>query len=158
MCEPATLMAITAATTAVSGGIQYAAQRQQGYADRVIGEQNARVAEIQAEQARQTGSIEEARQAMRIRQTLGAQRAAIGGAGIEATGTAADVLGDTAGLGAADLGIMRSNALREAWGYQVSAVNERARGRQADRNARLQGFGTILGTTAQLAGQFRQSR
>lgn len=152
MCEPTTL--IMAATAIAGGAMQYSAQRQQGYADQAIASQNARIGEIQADQARQSGSIEEARQRLQVRQMLGRQRAGFGSQGIEATGTAADILGDTAGQGEADISMIRANALRQAWGYDVGAQNDRTAGTMAGKQARLAGYGTILGTTSQLAGQY----
>lgn len=157
VCEPTTLAAISAITT-IAGGVYGAqAQRQAGKYEAEVAEQNAKIAGIQAEQARQTGNIEEERQRMRVRQMIGQQRAAFAANNVEVSGSALDVLGDTAGFGFADATQIRSNALREAWGFNVQQQNEVGRARAARIGGRNAAIGTLLTTGAQATGMWAQS-
>lgn len=159
MCEPATLTAISIGATLIGGGIQAKAQRDQGAYEADVAKQNAKIADMQAENAKQIGSIEEERQRARVRQMIATQRASFAANNVDsATGTALEVLGDTAGYGYADAAMIRSNALREAWGFKVDASNERSRARAARYNGRTGALGTLLTTGAQAAGQFAQYR
>lgn len=159
MCEPTTILAVASiATTVVAGAYAADQQRQAGKYEQEVAEQNAKVAGIQAEQARQTGNINEERARMRVRQMLGQQRATFAANGVDAgTGTALDVLGDTAGFGFGDASQERANALREAWGYQVGQANEKNRGKFARWNGNAQATGTLLTTGAQAMGMWSQA-
>ncbi len=159
MCEPATLMAVSIGVSLLSGGVQAYGLRQQAKYDAQVSEQNAKVADLQAEQAKQIGSIEEERQRARVRQQIASQRVAFAANNVDAaTGTAAEVLGDTAGFGYADATMIRSNALREAWGYKADATNSRSRAKASRYNGRMGATGTLLTTGAQATGQFAQYR
>lgn len=157
MCEPATIAMV--AMTVIGGAVTAKAQRDQGKYESEVAQQNAKVADLQAEQAKQIGSIEEERQRARVRQQIASQRVAFAANNVDAaTGTAAEVLGDTAGFGYADATMIRSNALREAWGYKVDATNSRSRAKASRYNGRMGATGTLLTTGAQATGQFAQYR
>lgn len=149
MCNPA---AAALVVTVVSGAYQAQTQRQTAKYESEVAEQNAKVAGIQAEQAKQSGNIEEERQRMRVRQMLGKQRAAFAANNVEISGSAMDVLGDTAGFGFADATQIRSNALREAWGFNVGRQNEISRARAARYGGNRAATGTLLTTGAQAMG------
>ena len=153
MCEPTTLLLGSLALTGASGLYQASAARAAGRYEQQVAERNATIADQQAEQARQIGNIEEERQLRRVRAALGAQRAALAANGIDVnSGTALDLQAETAGFGAADALNLRSNALREAWGFKVDATNQRNAGRAARAQGRNQAIGTLLTTGAQMAG------
>lgn len=157
MCEPATIAMV--AMTVIGGVVQAKAQRDQGKYEQEVANQNAKIADMQAENAKQIGNIEEERQRARVRQQIASQRVAFAANNVDAaTGTAAEVLGDTAGFGYADATQIRSNALREAWGYKVDATNSRSRGRAARYNGSMGATGTLLTTGAQAMGQYSQYR
>jgi len=142
------------ALTGASGLYGAAAANEAGKAEQRAADQNAAVARNQAEQAKQIGNVEEERQLRRVRAALGSQRAAIAANGLDVnTGTALDLQAETAGFGAADALNLRANALRQAWGFDVDAVNQTNRGRAARAAGRNQAIGTLLTTGASMVGQ-----
>lgn len=153
------------ATTAMSGASQYIGARNAGAAARASGDYssavfgvNADIADAQAEDAIARGAEAEQRSRADTRGTIGAQRVAFAAQGIDiASGSAADVQGDTAYLGELDALTIRNNAKREAWGYTVEAMNYRAQGRLArlggrnsQRAANMQATSTLLTTAADI--------
>lgn len=159
MCDPVTLTAVSIGGTLLAGGVQAYGQRQQAKYEAEVATQNAKIADMQAENAKQIGNIEEERQRARVRQMIATQRASFAANNVDTgTGTALEVLGDTAGYGYADATQIRSNALREAWGFKVDAANSRGRAQAARYNGRIGALGTLLTTGAQAAGQFQQYR
>lgn len=156
MCEPTTILAATSAVLGVVGGVQQAqAAKAEGEYAQAVAEENAKIKELQAQQATQIGNIEEERQRRRVRAALATQRATFAASGVDmGSGTALEVLGDTAGMGEADALAIRSNALREAWGFRVGAMDDRAQGRGARMAGRNRAIGTLLTTGAQAAGSF----
>lgn len=119
---------------------------------------NARVADLQAEDATQRGLEEEQRFRTAVRGLVGSQRAGFAAAGVDVgSGSAADVQADSAFLGELDAQQIRANAQREAWGYRVQAEDLRQgagvarRGGQAARTAANWGaVNTVLGTGSSL--------
>jgi hypothetical protein len=155
MCEPATLTMISIGLTAATGLYGADQQRKAGRHEQEVAEQNARLDRLRQDQAREAGNSQEEQQRARVRQVLASQRAAFAAQGIDAsTGSPLDILGDTAGAGYGDALTMRSNALREAWGFGVSATNEVNRGRAARRSGNSQAVGTLLSSAASAAGQW----
>ena len=158
MCEPTTIAAISFGLTAATGIYTADQQRKAGRYEQEVAEQNARLDRVRQDQAREAGNIAEEQQRARVRQVLASQRAAFAAQGVDiGTGTPLEVLGETAGMGYADALTVRSNALREAWGYGVSAVNEQNRGRFARWSGNAQATGTLLSTAASAAGQWQSA-
>ena len=156
MCEPTTIAYGVAAVLAVAGGVQTArAQSAAAEAQAQADEANARIGQQQAEQARQIGNMEEERQMRRVRAAVATQRATQAASGLDVnSGTALDLQAETAGFGTADALTIRSNAIRQAWGFEVGAVNDlnsASASRAAGRNAAT---GTLLTTGAQVAGMY----
>lgn len=90
---------------------------------------NANVANLQADDAVLRGQLEEQRYRGLVRGAVGAQRAGFAAGNIDiSTGSAVDVQADAAVLGELDALTIRSNARREAWGYQVAASDYTKRG------------------------------
>ena len=90
---------------------------------------NAQVADLQAKDAIERGAEAESRFRSQIRGTIGAQRAGIAAGNVDVSyGSAVDVQADAAFLGELDALTIRTNAAREAWGYQVQAYDLRKRG------------------------------
>jgi general stress protein YciG len=119
---------------------------------------NAKVAELQAEDALQRGADEESRFRTSVRGLIGSQRAGFAGQGVDVgSGSAADVQADAAFLGEQDAQQIQRNAEREAWGFRVEAEDRRKaadvarKGGQAAATAGKWGAaGTILGGTSSL--------
>jgi hypothetical protein len=96
---------------------------------------DASMADAQATDAVARGKEQETVFRQGIRRMIGGQRASFGASGVEVgTGSAADVQADTAYWGEIDALTIRTNAAREAWGYQVTAADYR---RQATSTRRL---------------------
>lgn len=162
------LLAQTAQGTAALGSsvAQAGAIRAQGGYERSIQEENARLAEMQAQDAIRRG--EEAAGARRRegRQLVGRQRAAAAGQGVAVNqGTAYDIQLATEAAAARDAETIRMNSFREAWASRVEAADRRAAGRNAESGARFASrmtaatggmqFGRDLLSGAYLANQMR---
>ena len=149
MCEPTTLLVLG---TVFSAGAQiYAgnAAAQQGKYTQQVEDQNAKVMEQRARDASARGEQEAGERRLKTRLLIGSQRAALAGNGVDLQdGTALDLVGDEAMFGAMDESRIRANAAREAWGYNVEAVNARNRGSQARASGKQQRFASYLGAAA----------
>jgi hypothetical protein len=127
---------------------------------------NASVAALQSTDAVERGEEQANRLRSQVRGAIGAQRAGIAAGNIDVGfGSAVDVQADAAYLGELDALTIRTNAAREAWGYQVQATDLRRRaeiarktgvyqeaaGQQAARNANIAALGTIATGAGSLA-------
>lgn len=150
MCEPMTVLA-------VSGGVLAAySQYQQGQYAEKMGEYNAKVSEMKAADAIKQGGMAEEQQRARVRQVMGAQRAEMGASGMQAdTGSFGDILADTAKYGELDALTARSNAMRQAWGFQQEAEGSRSEGLMASRAGKMNAFGTLLTTGAKAYSTYK---
>lgn len=154
-------MAQVAASRAQARGIQ-----QQGDYSAGIDEQNAGLADRAAQDAIERGALAENRTRQGTRRAISSQRAALAASGVDINdGSAADLQGDTAYNGELDAITQRNNARREAFGYQVEAVNMRQRAaltRQATANAassaRMAGYSTLLTAAGQGLEQYAATR
>jgi hypothetical protein len=128
-------------------------------------EYNAAVEELRAQDAITRGAEDEQRFRSLVRGAIGAQRAGFAAGNIDVGfGSAVDVQADAAKLGELDALTIRTNAAREAWGYQVSAEDLRRgadvtrkegraaaeAGRVAQGSSRWRATGDVLGTTGSL--------
>lgn len=103
------------------------AQQQAANSEADLSDYNAGVADLQAQDALERGQQNEANFRMGVRGMVGSQRAGIAAGNIDVGyGSAVDVQGDTAYLGELDALKVRTNAGREAWGYNVQASDLRA--------------------------------
>jgi len=171
MCVP--LAAAAAIASLAAAGISAVGMIQQGNQSKALGEYNAKVAENTAQQqqwaaedAAARGQIAEDQQRTRTRQILGAQRAAFGAAGSDLTDqSTVNVLSDTARAGELDALTIRSNAAREAWGFQNAATDSlsqaaasRFQGRAAQQAGWLSAGGTLLSGASNSYTQYRNLR
>lgn len=116
MCEPTTLTIMAMAATAVSGIYAGNAAKAQGEYQNQVAKQNATLENQRAEQAQLRGSIEEENHRAKVRQMIGAQRAGLAANGLDlSSGTALDLVSDTAAFGEEDALMLRFNAMQEAW-------------------------------------------
>src|SRR5687768_16073808 len=97
---------------------------------------NAQLAGIQSEAALYRGGVEEDRYRRQIAQIAGAQKAEIGARNVKGgSGTALDLLADTAMIGEEDALTIRNEAARESWGYRFQANESNRYGKAAYRNS-----------------------
>ena len=83
---------------------------------------NASIARLQAMDARERGKEAEERFRQGVKMTIGAQRAGFAAQNVDVGfGSAVDVVADSAYLGELDALQIRTNAAREAWGFEVAA-------------------------------------
>lgn len=158
MCGPAIIpmvMAVGSIGLGLIGGIQSAnAQKAEGAYQAKIAENNAIGAEQQARDASLRGSIDEEKQRLRTKQMIGSQRAVLAANGVDlGSGTAVDLVGESAGFGEMDALTVRANAAREAWGFTEQAKNYRTQGRMTKWQANNAAKGTLLTTAANALGQ-----
>jgi len=92
-----------------------------------IDENNRKVALWKAADAKARGAKEEAALRVKVAGLKGRQRSALAASGVEVgSGSALDILGDTAALGELDALTIRSNAERESYEQNVVASNLKA--------------------------------
>lgn len=153
MCNPLLIMA---GASFVGGAMKANAEGAAADQEARTAQQNAMIADAQAEQAKQIGNIEEQRVLQSVRRTLGAQRAAFGASNVDAsTGTPLDIQLETAGEGAADAAIARANAMRQAWGFEVDAKQSRERAAFAKQSGKMQRRATLLTSAANAYGTYK---
>ena len=158
MCEPVTLGIMAGASLLGAGASAYS-QYQQGQFAKEMGERNAQVQDAKALEAVRMGSVAEERQRAITRQTMGAQRAAMAGTGLEVdSGSFGDILADTAKFGELDAQTVRTNALKEAWGLQTDALDSRIQGRMAGKAVTMNAAGTLLSGASQAFGMYKRGK
>jgi len=166
------MLVASAATTAYGSYKQGKALKKAGQAaqrsaedEAQLSDYNAGVAKLQAADALARGADDEARFRDQVKGVIGAQRAGFAAGNIDVGfGSAVDVQADAATLGELDALTIRTNAAREAWGYQVNEIDLKKRGeilRKEGKNAAaagraqataayIGGAGTLLGTGGNL--------
>jgi hypothetical protein len=132
----ASLAGASAQSGAIDAKGQYEAQ---------MYEQNARFAEINADDALKRGAEAAQQQLKRGAEVQGSQRAALAAQGIAIdSGSAADIQADTAALAAQDAMKIQNNAWREAWGYRVQANDYRGKAELTKLGAKTDSANTLL--------------
>jgi hypothetical protein len=117
-----------------------------------LGDYNANVAELQAEDAILRGELDEQRFRSLVRGAVGSQRAGMAAQGVDVNhGSAVDVQADAATLGELDALTIKTNARREAWGYEVQGENFK-RGAEVTRKGGE--YAAEAGRSAQTASRF----
>jgi hypothetical protein len=140
--------------TAAAGVQQYESQKAEARYNAAVENDKAKIADAQAEQALQLGNIEEERQRARVRAAIGSQRVALAANNIDASsGSALDLIGETAQFGEEDALAIRANAAREAWGYKVGANDSRNQAKLTKTAGKNRATATLLNTGAQLGQQ-----
>lgn len=136
-------------------GIDAAGDLEEGKQDAATAETNRRLSVAQANDALLRGSVEERRYRREVAQIVGGQKAAFGQRNVAVSGTALDLLSDTAMVGEEDALTIRNNAAREAWGYRNQA-NEASRwGANQKSNAYGRAGSTLLTNGAQAYGYWK---
>jgi len=147
MSGPLAAILIGSAAASAIGSIQ------QGNAAKASADFNAQVAERNATLATQQGTENAARIRRSNLQSQGAQRAAFGASGLRLSGSALNVLSDSAIQGELQALDAKTNAINESRGFKSKASLSRAQGRNARRAGFIGAGSTLLqgGAKAALA-------
>lgn len=139
--------AISSVAISQVGGayLQSKAQKTQGQYQKAMYDQNAKLADLSADDALRRGDKEVISLKKQGKQIIGAQRAALAAQGIEVdSGSALDVQVDTAYQVELDAMKIKNNAWREAWGYKTEALNARTQGTFAALGAKNAATNTLI--------------
>jgi hypothetical protein len=130
------------------------AQQQAAESEAQIADYNAGIAELQAKDAIERGAETESRFRTQVRGLVGSQRAGVAAGNIDVGyGSAVDTQADAAYLGELDAQNIRTNAAREAWGFNVQATDLRKRAAIARKTGYYAGqAGKADATTAYIKG------
>jgi hypothetical protein len=116
---------------------------------------NAEMQRRAADDALQRGSIDAAEHRAKVRKMISSQVAAFGAGGIEtSSGSALDVMTETAGMGELDALRIVNNSQRAAAGLKVQADLEEFKGRSAQSAGYLNATGTAIGGLGSMAGTY----
>lgn len=159
------MMSLISSAGGAIGSAQAARMQAQGqqFQARMAGraaEQNAKLAEWQAQDAERRGGVAARDRATATQLQLGKQRAAMAGSGIRTdSGTALAILDDTRIAGDIDVSTIRENASREAAGARIAAASASAQGRILEAGADAispsrAAFSTILGSAGTVADRW----
>lgn len=163
---------VTMGAAAVVGtGIKMYGDIEAGQAEANAANYNATLAGYNAEQATrsaemssESGSARAAMQERETRAAFGSERARAGGGGLDPnSGSAADVQASTAELGHLDALTIRTNAAKEAYGYQTQSTNftneatlDRAQASQAKTASYIKAAGTLVGGASDASAKYTQ--
>ncbi|MCU6683297.1 hypothetical protein M8320_14990 [Leclercia sp. H6W5] len=153
MCSPAiALVAVTVASTAAS---MYSQNQQAKYTS-AVAEQNADVAEAQAQDSINRGNAEAEQRRREMRQRQGTQTANMAATGAElGSGSSLDIFGDTAQFGTLDALTTVNNAQREAYGLQVQGGNYQSQANAANSAGKSGMSQTLLTAPLQAYGAYQ---
>jgi hypothetical protein len=161
------LVGLTVGSTLASFATQRksatAATRQADYEATLL-EQNADLADQQAENALVRGAKAEQKQQSEVRQLIGSQRAAEAANNVDVgEGTALELQLSSAGLGEIDRTEIKNNTMLEQWGFKAQAADYRAKarltryaGKNAAANLKGQSYSTLLTGASQVADIYRK--
>jgi hypothetical protein len=136
------------------------AQQQVAESEAALADYNAHIADLQAPDAIERGAEQESRFRTQVRDLVAKQRTGFAAGGIDVNyGSAAAVQADATMLGELDARTIRTNAIREAWGFQVQGEDLRRRaqitrmgGVMAVEEGRQRAAGAYLGAATSLIG------
>lgn len=153
MCDP---VSASVAAIGVGGGMKAYSQYQAGKYNSDMANAQAGIAEQSGRDALTRGAADANASLQQANKAASSQRVAMAAGGVDVgSGTALDVLSDTASAGAFDAAIAKNNAAREAYGYQVQAAMSRAEAKQARRQGNMAAVSTIMTTGANMYGAGR---
>lgn len=143
--DPVTLGIIGSMVALLAGGVSAYSQIRQGQTAEATGRYNARVAEQQAESARQAAAADAETKRRQFDRLLGTQRARYGASGvIGSEGSPLLVMMQSEEEAALDVARVRYGGEAQAFGLEAEARLQRAAGRQARRESYLGATGAIL--------------
>jgi hypothetical protein len=150
MCSPTVIPYVIMAVGTAYG--MYAENKAAHY-QAAVDVQNSKLADQEAKNANAQGSY--AADQARIRGNLarGSQMAAFAANGVDmTTGSAADILGDTAMFTAQDERQARTNAALQSYGFQVQSLADKGAAAYSLYSGKSQEFGTFLQGAGMAAG------
>ena len=137
MCEIATILTVGAAVVGGIGAVQQGnAQAEASRYNAKVSEMNAEMSRRRAKDAQERGAREEQQKRQEVAAIKGRQVAAMAANGVDLSfGSPLDQIADTAMLGELDALTIRKNSAREAYDYEVQAVNGQADANLSKMNA-----------------------
>lgn len=155
MCNPAFVMI---GATIVGGAVSMYGSRQAQSYNNQVAKQNTAIANAKAIDEERLGQIEASEKRLETRMKMASQEVGFAAQNVEQSGTALDILGDTAMFGEVDQQRIRASAARRAWGYRMQAHDIEA-GRRIDNfNSRVGRVGTLLTTIGGVASGWADYR
>lgn len=150
MCDVVSAVMIGAAV--LGGAVSYQNSKNAQRYTEDVADQNKKIIEAQAVDVERLGQREANERRMKTRLQLASQVAGFGAQNVEQTGTALDILGDTAMFGQIDEDSVRANAQRQAWGLRMQGWNVEADKRFAQFKGSADRTGIVLSTAGSVAG------
>lgn len=154
MCAVAAIPYIIAAVgTAAATAYQIHANNQDAKYQQGVAEQNAKLDKQQAANALAEGSYEADQARIRGQLQRGSQVASLAANNVDVTtGSAADILGDTAMFTEQDKRQAQINAAMKARGYDIDALNQKGAGDFASWNAKTSNTAAMIKGVSSIAG------
>ncbi len=170
MADPITLTAITMGASAAGAGIGALGKLGQGQSEAQMYNYQAGVARVNAQIAKQdanysiaSGEVSAQESGMRTRSEVGATRAGFGASNV-AGGSKNAVVASEIEVGQQSQGIIRANAAKKAYGFNVSAAGDTATAGALDfsaENAKTAGdigaVSSILGGVSSVSSKWLQT-
>ena len=161
MCLPP-MIAMAGGLIGAAGSVMAGNAQAQAYkAEAEAAAQNANLAALQGQEELKKGAREEAKFRREANQFASAQKTALAASGAQLSGSALNVMADTAQGIEEDATTIRFNTLQSKWGYDVNAVNYRNQASAARASAKgaktagwIGGFSTLLNTGGQVLGYY----
>lgn len=148
-----TAQMISLGLSAAGTGISALSAYQQSQTAREVAARNAKIADMQAEDALRRGENEAAEVRRRAAATKSSQRVALAAKGLDLTyGTAADLQDQTDFFGESDAATVRTNARKEAWARRSQGANFQAEA--ASSRPWLAAGSTLLAGAGQVADKW----
>lgn len=129
-----------------------------GKAQESLAQFNAEMSEMQAEDAKQRGREAEKQFRQEIKQLIGKQKTSYAAQNVQLGdeySSASEVELQTRLMGEEDALNIRSNAMREAFGFKSNAISQTMQGRYANMQARDQAAGTLLTGSNRITQMYR---
>jgi hypothetical protein len=153
MADPATLAVVGIGSSALGGAVSafgnwFGGESQGAMYDyqAAIARMNQQVAQQNAAYARSAGEIEAMQYGMKARYQIGAAKATQAASGLDVgSGSAVAVREGMYKVAQEDMGIIRSNAAKKAYGYEVEAVSK---GAEAELDKYAAGYSRTAGKIA----------
>ena len=141
----AALTAVSALGTMATSYSQSKAIKSEGAYEKQLHETNARLADLQAEDAIRRGDKEALQHKKTVKKIIGSQRARMAAQGLDLeSDDALAIQQESAEFGALDTLQIKNNAWREAWGYRVQSNDYLGRARYAEITSKSKARQTLL--------------
>ena len=157
MCAVTAVPWIIAGITAAGSVYSADQQRKQGQYQADVASQNAKLDQQQAANASALGDYQSDQARIRGNLARGNQLASFAANNVDSTtGSAADILGDTAMYTAQDERQARTNAALRSYGFQVQELSDQGQSAYAKYQGNSQATGTLLNGAASAYGGYNR--